>query len=81
MMARYVTAFGDAVDAKNEHLPGSCEGKARNKTQERSLSTEHYKNHQVIHCPAKDAICHKCSKREHWASVCKSSKTVSEIEE
>ena len=32
-------------------------------------------------CPAKAAICHKCSKKGHWASVCKSSQSVGEIEE
>ena len=31
--------------------------------------------------PAKAAICHKCLKKGHWASVCKSSQTVGEIEE
>ena len=31
-------------------------------------------------CPAKAAICHKCSKKGHWASVSKSSQTVGEIE-
>jgi len=32
-------------------------------------------------CPAKTAICHKCSNKGHWASVCMSSQTVGEIEE
>ena len=32
-------------------------------------------------CPANTAICHKCSKKGHWATVCKSSQTVGEIEE
>ena len=29
--------------------------------------------HVRQNCPAKAAICHKCSKKGHWASVCKSS--------
>lgn len=37
--------------------------------------------HVRQNCPAKAAICHKCSKKGHWASVCKSSQTVGEIEE
>ena len=37
--------------------------------------------HMRQNCPAKAAICHKCSKKGHWASVCKSSQTVGEIEE
>ena len=32
-------------------------------------------------CPAKDATCCKCSKRGHWGTVCKSSKTVGQVEE
>jgi len=32
-------------------------------------------------CAAKTAICHKCSKKGHWATICKSSQTVGEIEE
>ena len=30
--------------------------------------------HKRTNCPAKEAICHKCSKRGHWGAVCKSSK-------
>ena len=37
--------------------------------------------HVRQNCPAKTAICHKCSKKGHWASVCRSSQTVGEIEE
>ena len=37
--------------------------------------------HVRQNCPAKAAICHKCSKKGHWASVCKSSQSVGEIEE
>ena len=37
--------------------------------------------HARTNCPAKDATCHKCSKRGHWGAVCKSSKTVSEVKE
>ena len=37
--------------------------------------------HVWQNCPAKAVICHKCSKKGHWASVCKSSQTVGEIEE
>ena len=37
--------------------------------------------HVWQNCPAKAAICHKCLKKGHWASVCKSSQTVGEIEE
>ena len=37
--------------------------------------------HVRQNCPAKAAICHKCSKKGQWASVCKSSQTVGEIEE
>ena len=37
--------------------------------------------HVRQNCPAKAAICHKCSKKSHWASVCKSSQTVGELEE
>lgn len=32
-------------------------------------------------CPAKDATCHKHSKRGHWGFICKSSKTVGLVEE
>ena len=32
-------------------------------------------------CPAKAATCHWCSRKGHWASVCKSSYTVGEIED
>ena len=31
-------------------------------------------SHQKRQCPAKDAICHKCSKRGHFQSVCRSNK-------
>ena len=37
--------------------------------------------HVRQNCPAKAVICHTCSKKGHWASVCKSSQTVGEIEE
>ena len=37
--------------------------------------------HVRKNCPAKTAIFHKCSKKGHWATVCKSSQTVGEIEE
>ena len=37
--------------------------------------------HVRQNCPAKAAICHKCWKKGHWASVCKSSQSVGEIEE
>ena len=37
--------------------------------------------HVRQNCPAKTAICHKCSRKGYWASVCKSSQTVGEIEE
>ena len=37
--------------------------------------------HKRANCPAKDATCFKCSKRGHWGTVCKSSKTVGEVEE
>ena len=37
--------------------------------------------HVRQNCPAKAAICFKCLKKGHWASVCKSSQTVGEIEE
>ena len=32
-------------------------------------------------CPAKDATCYKCSKRSRCGTVCKSSKTVGEVQE
>ena len=37
--------------------------------------------HVQQNCPAKAAVCHKCSKKGHWASVCKYSHTVGKIEE
>ena len=36
--------------------------------------------HMRQNCPAKTAICHECSKKGHWSSVCKSSQTVGKIE-
>ena len=41
----------------------------------------HLPPHKRANCPAKDATCFKCSKRGHWGTVCKSSKTVGEVEE
>ena len=32
--------------------------------------------HDHQHCPARDAICHNCSKRGHYKAMCKSSKKV-----
>ena len=37
--------------------------------------------HVRQYCPAKTAICHKCSNKGHWATVCKSSQIVGEIED
>ena len=37
--------------------------------------------HKRANCPAKNATCFKCSKRGHWGTVSKSSKTVGEVEE
>ena len=37
--------------------------------------------HPPSNCPAKAATCHQCSWIGHWASVCKSSYTVGEIED
>ena len=37
--------------------------------------------HKRANCPAKDPTCFKCSKRGHWGTVCKSSKTVGVVEE
>ena len=35
--------------------------------------------HDRQHCPARDAICHNCSKRGHYKAMCKSSKKVGEL--
>ena len=35
--------------------------------------------HDCQHCPARDAICHNCSKRGHYKAMCKSSKKVGEV--
>lgn len=32
--------------------------------------------HDRQHCPARDAVCHKCSKRGHFKAMCRSSKKV-----
>ena len=37
--------------------------------------------HNRNNCPARDATCHKCSKKGHYASVCKSKNTVGEVED
>ena len=37
--------------------------------------------HNRNNCPARDATCHKCSKKGHYASVCKSRSTVGEVED
>ena len=38
--------------------------------------------HYRHNCPAKDAVCHKCSKKGHYGAVCRSSsKTVGMVEE
>ena len=37
--------------------------------------------HWRQNCPSKATICHKCSKKGHWASVSNSSQSVGEIEE
>ena len=31
-------------------------------------------SHEKQQCPAKDAVCHKCSKRGHFKKVCRSAK-------
>ena len=38
-------------------------------------------SHARTNCPAKDATCHKCNMRGHWGAVCRSQKTVGEVEE
>lgn len=38
-------------------------------------------NHNRNNCPAKDATCHKCSKKGHFATACKSKSAVGEIEQ
>ena len=38
-------------------------------------------NCKQANCPAKEATCYKCSKRSHCGTVCKSSKTVGEVQE
>ena len=37
-------------------------------------------SHARNSCPAKDAVCHKCTKKEHFAKVCKS-KVVASVEQ
>ena len=37
--------------------------------------------HNRNNCPVRDATCHKCSKKGHYASVCKSRSTVGEVED
>ena len=49
-----------------------------------STRCEHCGNsptHKLATFPAKDATCFKCSKRGHSGTVCKSSKTVGELQE
>ena len=36
-------------------------------------------NHPRDNCPARDAVCHKCSVRGHWARVCLSKPKVNEV--
>ena len=36
-------------------------------------------NHPRDNCPARDAICHKCSVKGHWARVCLSKPKVNEV--
>ena len=38
-------------------------------------------SHDRQSCPARDAVCHKCSKRGHFEAVCRSSMNVREIRE
>ena len=38
-------------------------------------------SHARTNCPAKDATCHKCNMRGHWGAVCRSQKTVGEVED
>ena len=35
--------------------------------------------HNKRSCPAKDSICHKCHKREHFKAVCRSTRQVREV--
>ena len=35
--------------------------------------------HDHQHCPARDAVCHKCSKRSHFKAMCRSTKKVGEV--
>ena len=37
--------------------------------------------HDRQHCPAKDVVCHKCSKRGHFKAMCKSHKKIGEVYE
>ena len=37
--------------------------------------------HDKAHCPAKDAICHSCSKRGHFSSVCRSKSAIDNVSE
>ena len=39
-----------------------------------------YPAHDRQHCPAKDATCHKCNKRGHFQTVCKSAAKVGGVQ-
>ena len=67
------TAFGATKKAPNQQTTQS--------TTSRCDRCGKSPGHARHNCPAKDAVCHKCSKKGHYGAVCRSSKTVGVVAE
>lgn len=77
----------DAVKVKAKNAPKLKDKKPPPKKslyQPSSTCCEHCGNsptNKPANCPATNATCFKCSKRGHLGTVCKSSKTVGEVQD
>ena len=74
------TASVSAIQ-KKEHKSKMKKGSPSKKVTSGSVCTRCGRSpmHDRQHCPARDAVCHKCSKRGHFKAMCRSSKKVGEV--
>ena len=74
------TASVSAIQ-KKEHKSKMKKGSPTKKVTSGSVCTRCGRSpmHDRQHCPARDAVCHKCSKRGHFKAMCRSSKKVGEV--
>ena len=77
-----ITAVSEPCDATNlPAKPDSKQGQGKQHVQHwpKCQNCGNKKQTYMSQCPAKGKLCHKCSKYNHFAKLCKSVKSVDEV--